>query len=131
VEMTLQAQMRTMASPQRRARVLRAAPSRRYAAFRRRRHSDADFVRAARHHISHGAVEPDACDHQREDRECRAEIGEGALLGDGTVNGLRLRHDARDGNTRRGFMDGLTNGLGNRKRVALRARFEEHANERT
>jgi len=28
-------------------------------------------------------------------------------------------------------LDGLTNGLGNRKRVALRAQFEERGNERT
>ena len=99
--------------------------------FGAQRNSDTDFVCSSRHRISHGAVKPNTRNHQRKKRECRAEIGEGALLDDGVVNALRLRHHARDRDIRRGVVDGLANSFGQRKRVARGTQFEDHGVRRT
>ena len=89
-------------------------------------HSNADFVRAARHRVRHSAVEADTCDRKRENRERSTEIRKRSFLVC-VVDALRLRHHARDRDGRRGVMNHLPNCLGERKGLACRPQLEKHA----
>ena len=88
------------------------------------RHPQSDLVGPPRDAVRHRAVEPDAGDHYREQRERRAERREGPLLADGVVDDRFLRGHVRHRDPRVRLPHDLAGRSGQRQRIARRAQFE-------